>query len=110
MTRPSRIHYAPRAVAGERGRLRALCGARPSPELVTNSIAAATCERCREVISSPHRAAEIAEQLLSASSGDTAEAWRRLAVWIETGVLKGGPDPLRRLLTAVRLCLDRSRP
>lgn len=100
-------HYAPRAVAGERGRLRALCGARVPAEQITASIAAASCERCREVLSSPHRAGEIAEQLLAASSGDTGEAWRRLAAWIESGVLRGGPEPLRRLLAAVRGELDR---
>ena len=32
---------------------------------------------------------------------------RGLAAWIETGVLRGGPDPLRRLLAAVRVELDR---
>lgn len=107
MTHPIRTHYAPRPIAGERGRLRALCGARVPAEQITASIAASTCERCREVFTSPHRAGEIAEQLLAASSGDTGEAWRRLAVWIETGILRGGPDPLRRLLAAVRGELDR---
>jgi hypothetical protein len=107
MTRPARLHYAPRAVAGGAGRMRGLCGARVPAGQLTASISAATCERCREVLSSTHRAGEIAEQLLAASSGDTGEAWRRLAVWIETGVLRGGPEPLRRLLAAVRVELDR---
>lgn len=107
MTKPARLHYAPRAVAGGAGRLRSLCGARVPPELLTAEIAATTCEHCRDVFTSPHRAREIAEQLLAASSGDVGVAWRRLAEWIEAGVLRGGPGPLRRLLAAVRVELDR---
>ncbi|HEY8379594.1 MAG TPA: hypothetical protein VIK91_24045 [Nannocystis sp.] len=86
-----------RARAPSSGRQRAVCGARAPAEQLAAALTA---------ISSPAHAAEIAEQLLAASSG-VAEAWRVLASWIETGVLVGGPPHLRNLLAAVRVELDR---
>lgn len=107
MTRGERVHFAPQVPAGAVGRQRALCGQRVPVEHLTAAIAASNCSRCRAVFSTPARAGDVAEQLLAASSGDTGDAWRTLARWIEDGTLLGGPVSLRRLLAAVREELDR---
>lgn len=109
MTRGDRIHYR----AGDTSpgaRQRGLCGQRVPAEQLASAMTAINCERCRAILSSPTRAGEIAEQLLAATSGDIAGAWRALAVWIEDGTLLGGPEHLRRLLAAVRVELDRRGP
>lgn len=101
MTAPSKVHYTTRPTAPGR-RVRALCGQSVRAESIASLFSALTCATCRARFTAPCNAQQIVDHLLADAGGDTAQAWRVLAGWLEDQIIVGVPPHLRRILGAVR--------